>query len=374
MSAFERQTPEPGGQLITTDLIRSAAVSSAELWNDMLQRLAELQATQAELAQAIAEIGVVVREALPGALGTSALAQLPAPSGAELGTGEAPHVRRRLHFSFRSRPAVTHEKRLKKSKGAAAPIDSEASGTSGLDLLPPPPRHTLPPPPALQLAPVVGETEPVVECAAQAPSDLGAAPLFESVATVEPAQTDDAAFGLSTPFSLAHVVTLDDLARTVTPPMSATPESESDDQVLTTPPVPEALVYTPGFATDTPEPAVSVGAETASEVPSVATPFVTPFVEPVLTPASVPPLATHDEVLDPAETQSVPQTPSYLDHFDAEPAPAPRPSTVALASEILASAPIHVPGDSAESRPFVVSEDLTLISKTRKRRLALRLR
>jgi hypothetical protein len=54
--------PGPAGD--ATDVIRSMALSSAELWHDVLQRLAELQESQVILAQAIADLGAMVQESL----------------------------------------------------------------------------------------------------------------------------------------------------------------------------------------------------------------------------------------------------------------------------------------------------------------------
>ena len=73
--------PGPAGE--TTDLIRSMALSSAELWHDVLQRLAELQESQVVLAHAIAELGTMVRDSLPG----SRAAELEAPAAGALPAG-----------------------------------------------------------------------------------------------------------------------------------------------------------------------------------------------------------------------------------------------------------------------------------------------
>lgn len=62
----ERTSPERHGpdSALATDLIKSMAVSSAELWHDVLQRLTELQTSQVLLAQAIAEMSAVMHESL----------------------------------------------------------------------------------------------------------------------------------------------------------------------------------------------------------------------------------------------------------------------------------------------------------------------
>ncbi|MDE3086200.1 MAG: hypothetical protein KGJ77_05475 [Acidobacteriota bacterium] len=68
----------------TTDMIRSMALSSAELWHDVLQRLAELQESQVILARAIADLGAMVQESLASpraaAIATGALGELPVGS------------------------------------------------------------------------------------------------------------------------------------------------------------------------------------------------------------------------------------------------------------------------------------------------------
>ena len=60
---------EPGRQVVgavdapyTTEIIRSMALSSAELWHDVLQRLAEVQEGQILIAQAVAQLGAVVAD------------------------------------------------------------------------------------------------------------------------------------------------------------------------------------------------------------------------------------------------------------------------------------------------------------------------
>lgn len=46
------------------DLVRSAALSSAELWHEILQRLSDVQESQSTLAQSIEELGSIMRDAI----------------------------------------------------------------------------------------------------------------------------------------------------------------------------------------------------------------------------------------------------------------------------------------------------------------------
>jgi len=57
------QTDQPSAG----ELVRTMAISSAELWQDLLDRLAQVQASQAALARAIEELGSLVRNVLGGA-------------------------------------------------------------------------------------------------------------------------------------------------------------------------------------------------------------------------------------------------------------------------------------------------------------------
>ncbi len=61
-------TMEPGQRSDTSrsdvDLVRSMALSSAELWHEILERLREVQESQVRLAGAIETLGTMVRDAL----------------------------------------------------------------------------------------------------------------------------------------------------------------------------------------------------------------------------------------------------------------------------------------------------------------------
>lgn len=82
-----------------TEMIRSMALSSAELWHDTLQRLAEMQEGQILIAQALADLGAVVGELatrldlLPLAGSHAALdAGAPEPAALEAGTDALPEL------------------------------------------------------------------------------------------------------------------------------------------------------------------------------------------------------------------------------------------------------------------------------------------
>ena len=78
----EHQGVETAGEPSSpTDLIRSMALSSAELWHDVLQRLNEVQQGQRVLARAVAELGAMVQVSLAQ---SGAAPVLPAAATAEL--------------------------------------------------------------------------------------------------------------------------------------------------------------------------------------------------------------------------------------------------------------------------------------------------
>ncbi len=58
---------QPNEASSDTDLIRSMAVSSAELWHEMLDRLTQIHESQIILARAVEELGTIVRQSMSGA-------------------------------------------------------------------------------------------------------------------------------------------------------------------------------------------------------------------------------------------------------------------------------------------------------------------
>ncbi|MHB8680571.1 MAG: hypothetical protein ACYDA2_00540 [Acidimicrobiales bacterium] len=328
---------------LTTDLIRSMAISSAELWNDVLQRLAELQESQLVLAQAVADLGAVVRESLPAAghdalaagssilaleSGVAASTPLSEPEPALKGR-RTRKATRAAHAAAAAEAKAAKAARAVEAKGAKAteaatkssgrgllhrrrhghlpveqaPIEDAAPRWEAPALLPPPPLVT-PPPPLNVVRPPSDITAPTIEDHSS-PLHAGrlVTPVFEAAPVFEPA-----------------------------------------------PNAPKPLVYTPATA------------ETANvAVPpaptfSVAEPLVVP--EPTFPPPAAVPV------------------------FEA-PAPEPvlagvgaRPMTdsASMVSEILSNAPTEAPFAASAPAVPMISEDLTLISKNRKRRLQFRLR
>src|ERR1039458_4417448 len=59
---MDSRPPEATGS--NSDLVRSAALSSADLWQEILERLNEVQEGQLKLARAIQSLGMIVCEAL----------------------------------------------------------------------------------------------------------------------------------------------------------------------------------------------------------------------------------------------------------------------------------------------------------------------
>jgi hypothetical protein len=370
------------GASAPTDLIRSMAVSSAELWNDVLQRLAELQHTQAQLAKAVAELGGMVRDALPAgaavpeglrsvldASPVGATLALPAGPVAELEEleelGAAAGKKRRRHGRRRQRPtgaaspakaSAGHRFRLHRRRQLSAvettPFDATSldpvRGTAAM-LLPPPPAFPPPPSPeetAALLAslgrqprttgtvsdvPVSASTiiEPELVLGAQAAPQ----PLVYTPATAETALSPAAPFAPAEP-----------IAPEVDPVVPVTPFT-LDDAVLdpavggpAAAPVPEPIAFVPAAA-PVPEPIAFVPA--GAPVPEPIA-FV-PEAAPVVAPAPV-----HNG--SPAE------------------------SSASLVTEILAMAPAESPAASTECEPLRISEDVTLISKNRRKKLNFRIR
>ncbi|HLX87556.1 MAG TPA: hypothetical protein VKR22_03705, partial [Acidimicrobiales bacterium] len=88
-----RQVVGPGvEQPTTTDMIKSMAISSAELWHDVLQRLSEVQEGQILIAQAIADLGSVVDSLAAGTLVPGGPALAPVAPMAELPEATAPQA------------------------------------------------------------------------------------------------------------------------------------------------------------------------------------------------------------------------------------------------------------------------------------------
>jgi eukaryotic-like serine/threonine-protein kinase len=90
---MESRQPEGAGP--NNDLVRSAALSSADLWHEILERLNEVQEGQLRLARAIESLGMIVCDALSvnpqSALSGGDTTSLPrTPQRVSLGAGPAP--------------------------------------------------------------------------------------------------------------------------------------------------------------------------------------------------------------------------------------------------------------------------------------------
>ena len=483
----------------TTDMIRSMALSSAELWHDVLQRLAELQESQVILARAIADLGAMVQESLASpraaAIATGALDELPAGSapgvsaepatdvraprpdlehstddlGHDLGhdfssptgapaepdtadleevapvglvdveesaaddlvdVGQSPDLhtggsaehdpqvssRRRFHFRRRPRPAAEAVDAV-----AAEPADveegaaAEAGPTQGAGSIVDEDWPPLPPPPLDEA------WEPVAE---QAP--LRTPPPFEAVTAPPP--------------PLAAVAT-DALQPSIVPTTSAAAEPSlepamADTEVpagpLAAPPAPYAVMEPPAppapysvmeppappapYSVMEPpappapysvmEPAAPLEPYSVMEPPAPAPAAIVYVPARAETAAPAPPAeAVAPIVLDGATAPEVANAGIAGAEIGFPPLPPPPPaadagsepemvagaadepvlaaagagpsrSSASLATEILASTPAAVPVEGGPDRPDVlmVSEDLTLVSKSRKRRIQFRLR
>ena len=70
-----------GEQPSPSELVKSMAISSAELWHEILDRLTQVQQSQAALARSIDDLGSIIKSALPSlAEATSATQTLPPPA------------------------------------------------------------------------------------------------------------------------------------------------------------------------------------------------------------------------------------------------------------------------------------------------------
>jgi hypothetical protein len=370
------------------------ALSSAELWHDVLQRLSELQQSQIVLAQAIAELGTMVRESM--ATGSGPALTSPPVHELELGTvrrepevtltstvapvavsgevdggaiglapdpvGPLPDDVIAAFYPSEAEAAPWYKRRLtlriRRRRSATA-----NAATLGEDWpsLPPPPQVLPPPPPAHlvdryaldtapQAAPFVASSEaPLLSAPAPEPVPSPAPPFVEPPLAPEPA-----------------------VAATLPNPVVVEP-------VLADPVVPRPLVYTPSNA----ETAMSF--EFEEPVPPVATPLeLDEPAAPMAIPFELDPpqaIAAHDVPVVPV----APAAPAVsAEPTASEPAPvgalAGRPvveaqMSVSMATEILGSAVAAAPpAPAGEPAPLVISEDLTLVSKNHRKRRQFRFR
>lgn len=163
------------------DLIRSAALSSAELWQEILQRLSDVQESQIILAQSIEELGSIMRDAVthltpslaPATSTADALGQSAEPQGTDpratlpVGESAAPETLRDWAGSAANnledtgRPLGFHvtPADVIGPVGAHAERDEHSVRIGDLldSLLPSPP---LPPPPHLPPPPVLPPPPP----------------------------------------------------------------------------------------------------------------------------------------------------------------------------------------------------------------------
>lgn len=408
----EPRVADPQSEHSATDLIRSMALSSAELWHDVLQRLAEVQESQVILARAVAEIGATVKSlsaALPALNGgpTPALAVAPAqpamhsgpapaaeassPDGTPLGvtddeiplagfdgqddlvgplpadvvaaffppeTEVLPWYRRRVSLRLRRR----------RRNVASSTLEAEWPP------LPSPLEQLLPPPPPLHLL-----DEYAMTAASTAAPAGSTAQVPDPVTAVD---TGSDAQGEPVPHDVFVAP-----AEPVLEPTGELP-----------PLTPRPLVYTPSNA----ETALAIGADApfALDEPVAAAEPAPAAGEP-LNPVAVP------FELDPPQgfgVQSAAATPLIVPERAAVIAPSPPPTeaestetpeavlvgvlggrpvvdaqmSVSMATEILGSAAAAAPSVPAPSHGeparLVISEDLTIVSKNHRKRRQFRLR
>jgi hypothetical protein len=412
------------------------ALSSAELWNDVLQRLSELQESQVVLAHAIAELGTMLKQsttagatpALEASTPSGALAVgpvhaepdvparpvevTPVPGGFDAGpigyatdpvgtlpddlvaafyppdAAVTPWYKRRLSFGSRRRRTAT-------------PV--EATFSENFAPLPPPPQVLPPPPPPHLLDRYVLDE-----------SSLGAAPAVQvppaavPVATVPPAAEPVA----TVPPAAVPVATVPVLEE---PPVVASPSDphEKAMPVASEPRAPQPLVYTPSNAetalanTETalantepvlPDvepllrtaetPLAGVGGGLSFELDEPAVPLSIPFeLDPpqdlaapdvAVTPPAVPPPPPVPDAMAPSTPAAAPAPvvpePAVVGAIAGRPV-AEAQMSVSMATEILGSAAAaapSVPSVTGEQAPLVISEDLTLVSKNHRKRRQFR--
>jgi len=299
-----------------TDLIRSVALSSAELWNDVLQRLGELQDSQVLLAQAVSELGSLVHSSLgnrPPALASVAPPALTEPS--------------LLSLAIASTASDTAEHSADQDDVAPASARRGLRRRDGQrkDRAKPARRHLF---------------------AKQAEPDRSAQLLVEALAFAAEVSVDTHAGLDLTPEAPSNALPALPPPPLVTPPP---PLQVPPPPALTSAApaeAPHALVYTPATV------------ETAFSGPLAALELDQPL-------GSVYEPVRSAEADAPFERPLVGAGVLSAAH-----------SSASMATEILATAPrIQVPAN-AEGEPstVMISEDLTLLSKDRKRRLQFRLR
>jgi hypothetical protein len=380
-----------------TEIIRSMALSSAELWHDVLQRLSEMQEGQLLIAQAIADLGAVVQELstsvapllgpspqLALAAGGSApssfcssSAEAPAlPAGAtETVTGAdaddaetsiaasrdvtRPARRRRFHLRLRRHERADAIDELSDDLVDGDTDELELTGTVdpgavlgigddhefdidagvGTSILPPPPLVTPPPPVVTAAAP-----PPPADFALAPPSSPAAPPAFE--------------FPPSAPVA-EH-------------PRGPEPSLVAPDAGIRL--APQALVYTPTTAETSITSEVGLLTVPAPPVPPGADSFEVPDASEAAEEAAVAGLPAVAEVPVVAEVPPVTEVPGIAQDSVLSGVGVTVQSTASLATEILATATRSGAEAPREPAPLVISEDLTLISRNRKRRLQFRVR
>ncbi len=230
-----------GDQPSSSELVRSMALSSAELWHELLERLTEVQQSQAALARAIEELGTIVR---------GALSSVGVPAG----------------------PAV--------EPGSVAPL-APAPTTGSLGSLPPPPAAQTPSSPdvvdALLGAAPPPPTAPAPETPTAAPSAPPAVPepLFYVPPLMETKAAEDQALAPTAGAARPDAPDLTEPFQTPPPP----PRSETPPLTVLppvtanlTPDAVDALLageFGPGAIPSNPLGAFSVsGAPTSPEAPA----------------------------------------------------------------------------------------------------------
>ena len=395
------------------------ALSSAELWHDVLQRLAEVQEGQILIAQALADLGLVVGD-LSTRIGTplELPPQLAARNGhhqdelavadaaplalphADTPSAEADDVVTESATIEPGRPekaARRHRFRLRRRHSTPEPDDTvlEAEDVDDFfgaedgrpdDAIPAPLWATLPPPPLVTPPPpFVGPLPPppVATTPTFAPSSV----TERSGREVEPALSHEEPGSVAAPaaslpdiaVALAEPRDEQVVASELDPGLELEPAHEPDVPII-----PHALVYTPATAE------TALGDATPLSLDNALLPLhpapVAREPEPVVfEPQPAPVAAASEPEPEPApalETVQPQPTPVPIESALEEATGSPEAvlagvgaavqSSASLATEILANA--ATPGVPREPAPLVISEDVTLISRNRKKRLTFRVR
>ncbi len=295
MAERSHQGGVAGEQSSPSELVKSMAISSAELWHEVLDRLTQVQQSQIALAHSIDDLGSIIKSALPSLAEAASATQTlppPVPQQAEIPT---------LPPSFTPTPPQA---------GASSTAQPPPLVQTSTILQPPPvgkPPVSTPTGPPLPGAPLGGVSQnPFLSQAPPTHPGMPSAPPIPGAPPTPPPGGGMPSAPPATPPSAPQPGHLQETSpQQVTPPNAGMPNSPTE--------VPEPLFFVPPLEVQT----ADTGGHSATLPPS-----------PVSTsPVTAPPVAPAPSSLPPASALSQP-IPSQAAASKAGIAPPPEPPTM----------------------------------------------